>query len=71
MDEINAVGKTLNLVQQAKCLNNIVEHDHWAIKRITKSMRNFKSFLPAKKISYCWKAMPSTRLLIKHQSNFS
>ena len=35
------------LVRQVKYLNNIVEQDHRAIKRVTKSMLNFKSFLAA------------------------
>ena len=33
---------------QVKYLNNIVEQDHRAIKRITKPMLNFKSFRAAK-----------------------
>ena len=32
------------LVRQVKYLNNIVEHDHRAIKQVTKPMLNFKSF---------------------------
>jgi transposase-like protein len=31
-------------VRQIKYLNNIVEQDHRAIKRVTKQMLNFKSF---------------------------
>ena len=34
-------------IRQAKYLNNIVEQDHRAIKRITKGMLGFKSFLSA------------------------
>ena len=33
---------------QVKYLNNIVEQDHRAIKRVTKPMLNFKSFRAAK-----------------------
>ena len=35
------------LVREVKYLNNIVEQDHRAIKRVTKSMLNLKSFLAA------------------------
>jgi putative transposase len=35
------------LVRQVKYLNNIVEKDHRAIKRVTKPMLNFKSFCAA------------------------
>ena len=49
MDEINARGETPVIVRQMKYLNNIVEQDHRAIKRVTKPMLNFKSFRAAKK----------------------
>jgi transposase-like protein len=35
------------VVRQVKYLNNIVEHDHRAIKRVTKPMLTFKSFRSA------------------------
>jgi len=35
---------------QVKYLNNIVEQDHRAIKRVTKPMLNFKSFRAAKNV---------------------
>ena len=35
------------IVRQVKYLNNIVEQDHRAIKRVTRSMLNFKSFRAA------------------------
>ena len=35
------------VVRQVKYLNNIVEQDHRAIKRVTKPMLNFKSFRSA------------------------
>ena len=50
MDEINARGETLIIVRQIKYLNNIVEQDHRAIKRVTKPMLNFKSFRAAKNV---------------------
>ncbi len=37
-------------VRQIKYLNNIVEQDHRAIKRLTKPMLNFKSFRSAKNV---------------------
>ena len=37
-------------VRQIKYLNNIVEQDHRAVKRITKPMLAFKSFQSAKSI---------------------
>jgi putative transposase len=48
MDEINARGEMLIIVRQVKYLNNIVEQDHRAVKRVTKPMLNFKSFQSAK-----------------------
>ena len=48
MDEINARGETPIIVRQVKYLNNIVEQDHRAVKRVTKPMLNFKSFRSAK-----------------------
>ena len=50
MDEINARGDALSIVRQVKYLNNIVEQDHRAIKRITRPMLNFKSFRSAKNV---------------------
>ena len=48
MDEINARGEMPIIVRQVKYLNNIVEQDHRAVKRVTKPMLNFKSFQSAK-----------------------
>ena len=48
MDEINARGESQIAIRQVKYLNNIVEQDHRAIKRITKPMLNFKSFRAAR-----------------------
>lgn len=50
MDEINARGKAPIIVRQVKYLNNIVEQDHRAIKRVTRPMLNFKSFRSAKNV---------------------
>jgi transposase-like protein len=38
------------VVHQVKYLNNIVEQDHRAVKRMTKPMLGFKSFQSAKNI---------------------
>ena len=37
-------------MRQVKYLNNLVEQDHRAIKRVTKPMLNFKSFRTARSI---------------------
>jgi putative transposase len=47
MDAINAGRDVPILVRQVKYLNNIVEQDHRAIKRVTRPMLNFKSFRSA------------------------
>jgi len=43
IDEINASRNIPIMVRQVKYLNNIVEQDHRAIKRVTRPMLNFKS----------------------------
>ena len=48
IDEIKAGSGTPIMVRQVKYLNNIVEQDHRAGKRVTKPMLNFKSFQSAK-----------------------
>jgi putative transposase len=50
MDEINARGETSVIVRQVKYLNNIVEQDHRAVKRVTRPMLNFKSFRAARNV---------------------
>ena len=50
MDEINARGKSQIVIRQVKYLNNLVEQDHRAIKRVTRPMLNFKSFRTARSI---------------------
>ena len=47
MDALNAGRDVPILVRQVKYLNNIVEQDHRAIKRVTMLMLNFKSFRSA------------------------
>ena len=48
MYEINASSEIPIIVRQVKYLNNIVEQDHRAVKRVTKPMLNFKTFQSAK-----------------------
>lgn len=47
MDVINASSAIPIIVRQVKYLNNIVEQDHRAVKRVTKPMLNFKSYQTA------------------------
>jgi hypothetical protein len=44
IDAINAGRDVAIVVRQVKYLNDIVEQDHRAIKRVTRPMLNFKSF---------------------------
>ena len=50
IDAINAGRDKPILVRQVKYLNNIVEQDHRAIKRVTRPMLNFKSFHAARSV---------------------
>ena len=50
MDGLNAERKEAIEVRQIKYLNNIVEQDHRAVKRITKPMMGFKSFWSASSV---------------------
>ncbi|MDQ2822074.1 MAG: IS6 family transposase [Pseudomonadota bacterium] len=50
IDAINVGRDKPILVRQVKYLNNIVEQDHRAIKRVTKPMLNFKSFRSASSV---------------------
>nr|WP_255493408.1 IS6 family transposase [Polaromonas sp. H6N] len=50
MDVINTQGETPVIVRQVKYLNNIIEQDHRAIKRVTRPMLNFKSFRAARNV---------------------
>jgi putative transposase len=47
IDEINGTLPVPITVRQVKYLNNIVEQDHRAIKRVTRPMMDFKSFRAA------------------------
>jgi hypothetical protein len=67
-------GKTLIIVRQVKYLNNIVEQDHRAIKRVTRPMLNFKSFRSAKSVLAGIKLMHMIRkvqLMIKGRIELS
>ena len=44
IDAINAGRDVPTVVRQVKYLNNIVEQDHRAIKRVTRPLLGFKSF---------------------------
>jgi putative transposase len=50
IDSINANRDKPIVVRQVKYLNNIVEQDHRAIKRVTRPMLNFKSFQAARSV---------------------
>jgi putative transposase len=47
IDSINESPAVPILIRQANYLNNIVEQDHRAIKPVTRSILNFKSFRSA------------------------
>jgi putative transposase len=50
VDEINRSQEVPTIVHQIKYLNNIVEQDHRAIKRVTRPMLNFTSFRSASNV---------------------
>ena len=50
VDETNGRGEALSIVRRVKYLNNTVEQDHRAIKRVTRLMLNFKSFRAARNV---------------------
>jgi len=50
MDDINGNREMPIIVRQVKYLNNIIEQDHRAIKRVTRPMLNFKSFRAARNV---------------------
>jgi len=50
IDDINDGLEKQIVVRQVKYLNNIVEQDHRAIKRLTRPMLNFQSFRSARNI---------------------
>jgi putative transposase len=50
IDEINVDRNVPIRVRQIKYLNNLIEQDHRAIKRVTKPIMNFKSFRSARNV---------------------
>lgn len=44
IQQYNRVHHTGIVIRHCKYLNNIVEQDHWAVKRLTRPMLGFKSF---------------------------
>jgi len=50
IDAINSSTVVPIVVRQVKYLNNIVEQDHRAIKRVTRPMLGFKSFRAASNV---------------------
>ena len=50
LEQLNKECEIPVTIRQIKYLNNIVEQDHCAIKRITRSMPGFKSFRVARAI---------------------
>ena len=50
IDEINTGRQNPIVVRQVKYLNNILQQDYRAIKRITRPMLNFKSFRAARNV---------------------
>ena len=61
IDEINAGTEVPIVVRQVKYLNNILELDHLAIKRLTRPMLNFKSFRSARNMLAAIGLMHKTR----------
>ena len=50
MDDINSNREMPIIVRQIKYLNNFIEQDHRAIKRVTRPMLNYKSFRAARNV---------------------
>jgi putative transposase len=50
IDELAASRNISIVIRQVKYLNNVVEQEHRAVKRVTKPMMGFKSFLSAKNV---------------------
>jgi putative transposase len=49
IESYNAAHSTTIVIRQVKYLNNIVEQDHRAVKRVTRPMLGFKSFHAARR----------------------
>ena len=60
MDDINARGEYRSSNAQFNYRDSIVEQDHQAIKRVTKTMLNFKSFRAARNVLAGIELMPVT-----------
>jgi putative transposase len=50
LEQLNAARVTPITIRQVKYLNNIVEQDHCAVKRVTRPMLGFKSFRAAQAV---------------------
>jgi putative transposase len=50
LDQLNMQREILIKIRQVKYLNNIVEQDHRAVKRVTQPMLGFKSFRAARAV---------------------
>jgi putative transposase len=50
LDQLNAQREIRIEIRQVKYLNNIVEQDHRAVKRVTRPMLGFKSFRSAQAV---------------------
>jgi putative transposase len=50
LDQLNKGREILIKIRQVKYLNNIVEQDHRAVKRVTRPMLGFKSFRSAQAV---------------------
>ena len=44
IQQTNRMHHTGIAIRPCRYLNNIMEHDHWAVKRLTTPMLGFKSF---------------------------
>lgn len=60
----NAEHGTAIAIRQVKYLNNVVEQDHRAVKRMTRPMLGFKSFWAA---PYTWAGVEVMHMLKKEQ----
>ena len=49
LSHYNKIHKTAIVIRHSKYLNNLVEQDHRAVKRLTRPMLGFKSFWSARR----------------------
>ena len=61
MNDINGRGEMPTIARQVKCLNNIVEKNHRAIKRSTRPMLILKSLRTTKNVLAGIELMHMTR----------